>query len=124
MSQLPLKRQSKDSSEAFSTRGVFSSGYLLRHLRGESEHFVSAADAEDTYEFARGLWAENHVAMRKRGEAFTCSKFIEPVLQRMGWALIPQEAMPANFTTLKRPDYCLFLSEEEQQRGRTRGLLI
>jgi len=115
MSQLRLKLQSKDSSEAFNTRGVFSSGYLLRHLRRESDHLVSAAEAEETHNFARELWADNHVAMRKRGEAFTCSKFIEPLLQRMGWALIPQEAMPANFATRKRPDYCLFLSEEEQR---------
>jgi hypothetical protein len=117
MSQLRLKLQSKDSSEAFNTRGVFSRSYLLRHLRRESDHFVSAVDAEGSHNFARELWAENHVAMRKRSEAFTCSKFIEPLLQRMGWALIPQEAMPANFATRKRPDYCLFLSEEEQREA-------
>jgi hypothetical protein len=51
MSQLRLKLQSKDSSEAFNTRGVFSSGYLFRHLCRESDHFVSAADAEDAYNF-------------------------------------------------------------------------
>ena len=42
MSQLRPKRL---------TRGVFSSGYLLRHLCRESDHFVSAADAEDAYNF-------------------------------------------------------------------------
>src|SRR5439155_9822203 len=64
------------------TRGVFSRGYLLRHLRRESDHFVSAADAEDTYNFAGELWGKNRVAMRKRSEAFTCSKFIELRLGR------------------------------------------
>jgi hypothetical protein len=115
MSQLRLKLQDADSSQAFTTRGVFSRGYLLRHLRAESEHFASTAEVEHAYRFARDLWAENYAAMRKRGEAFTCSKFIEPLLQEIGWALIPQESMPASFQTRKRPDYCLFLSQEDQR---------
>jgi hypothetical protein len=115
MSQLRLRLQTGDSSQGINTHGIFSRGYLLRHLRADSEHFASAADAERLHNFARDLWAENYIAMRKRGEAFTCSKFIEPLLQKVGWAVIPQESMPASFQTRKRPDYCLFLSEGEQR---------
>ena len=59
------------------------------------------------------IWRARVTALGRQNEAFNCSTFLEPILDRLGWLRIPQQSMPNDFTTRKRPDYCLFTSEVE-----------
>ena len=93
------------------THGLLSMAYIARHLQ-ESPGFPSLADTTSVYEQIVGLWRENVAALRRRNEAFTCYTFLEPVLDQLGWRRIPQQSMPGNMGTRKRPDYCLFSSDE------------
>ena len=91
--------------------GLLSSAYLARHLK-ESNQFASKADATVAYELACRLVREQIPALRKRGEAFTRSTFLDPLLDALGWRRVPEEAIPGGFGTRKKPDYCLFTTEE------------
>lgn len=95
------------------TNGIFSTSYLSRHLP-ETGDFASVGDVEATYSLVRSLIADSLTALGRRGEAFTCSRFLEPILDALGWRRLPQEAMPTGgFGTRKTPDYCLFASDAD-----------
>jgi hypothetical protein len=93
------------------TRGLFSGTYLERHLP-QSREFVSERDAQAVYELTNELVRNHLEALQKQNEAFTCSTFLEPLLDALGWRRIPQQSMPAGMVTRKRPDYCLLASDE------------
>ena len=59
------------------------------------------------------IWRARLTALGRQNEAFTCSTFLEPILDRLGWLRIPQQSMPNDFATRKRPDYCVFTSEAD-----------
>src|SRR5438128_554967 len=61
------------------------------------------------------IWQRHLTALSRprTNEAFTCSTFLEPVLDRLGWRPIPQQSMPAGLATRKVPDYCLFTSDAD-----------
>jgi len=93
------------------THGLLSGTYLARHIRASGQ-FASTVEATAAYDLVCRLVRENADALRRRGEAFTCSTLLEPILDALGWRRIPQESMPGNLGTRKKPDYCLFSSEE------------
>ena len=93
------------------THGLLSGAYITRHLK-QSPEFASLQDATRAYERIAALWRQHAVAMRGQNEAFTCSVFLEPVLDELGWKRIPQQTMPGSMDTRKRPDYCLCTSDE------------
>jgi hypothetical protein len=95
---------------ALETRGVFSLAYLSRHLP-LSQQYASQTDVGQAYREIVEIWTRQLQALRARGEAFTCSSLLEPIMDRLGWKRIPQQSMPTGFVTRKRPDYCLFASE-------------
>lgn len=108
--QLGLPLRSKNFAAATDIRGVFSAVYLARHLRGSKE-FVSEQEISEAYQQIYDLWQQHAIALARRNEAFTCSTFIEPVLDLLGWRQIPQAAIPSDLGTRKKPDYCLFASD-------------
>ena len=93
------------------THGLLSAAYISRHLQ-QSPEFASLQDATHAYERTAALWRQHVSAMRRQNEAFTCSTFLEPVLDELGWQRIPQQFMPGSMVTRKRPDYCLYTSDE------------
>lgn len=93
------------------TNGVFSLAYLLRQL-GQSPSFAAPSDVAAAYELVCRLYRQHGVALKKQNEAFTCSTFLDPVLDALGWHRIPQQSMPSSMGTRKRPDYCLVTSEQ------------
>jgi len=111
--QLGLILQGEGFEGALETRGLFSLAYLSRHLTIAPE-FASAAECGAIHREIGEIWHRHLRALssRRRNEAFTCSTLLEPILDRLGWRLIPQETMP-NLTTRKKPDYCLFTSETD-----------
>jgi len=112
--QLGLSLAGEGFEGALETRGVFSLAYLLRHLNSAPE-FVSEQDCAGVFREIAEIWQRHLPALRhpRTNEAFTCSTFLEPVLDRLGWRRIPQQSMPTGFATRKVPDYCLFTSDAD-----------
>lgn len=93
------------------SNGLISEGYITRHLAHSAE-FSLSSDIKHIHNRINNLRNTYEQAMRKRGEAFTCSTYIEPILDELGWHRIPQQSLPEGIGTRKRPDYCLFTSEQ------------
>lgn len=77
------------------THGLLSAVYLTRHLK-ESDHFASPPETIPAYEVVCSLMGDHIAALRLRNEAFTCSTFLEPLLDVLRWRRIPQQSMPSN----------------------------
>jgi hypothetical protein len=107
--QLGLGLRGEGFEGALETRGVFSLAYLSRHLNLAQE-FAREQDCAVAFREIGEIWRRHLTALRRQNEAFNCSTFLEPVLDRLGWRRIPQQSMP-NLATRKRPDYCLFTSD-------------
>ncbi len=109
--QMTLALPGEDCKGPVETRGLFSKSYLTRRLRADPL-FASAAESADAYALVCRNVREQGDALRRRGEAFTCTVLLEPMLDALGWSRLPQENMPGNLGTRKRPDYCLFSSDD------------
>ena len=110
---MALALQGEGFEGALECRGVFSSGYLVRHFKAAPE-FAALDETRRAYDSVAALWKQTARSLPRRNEAFTCSAFLEPVMELLGWRRIPQAAMPATgFGTRKRPDYCLFSDEQD-----------
>lgn len=110
LDQLGLNLRGEGFEGALEARGVFSAAYLTRHLRNAPE-FAREQDVTQAFREIGEIWRARLTALGRQNEAFNCSSFLEPLLDRLGWLRIPQQSMPNDFTTRKRPDYCLFTSE-------------
>ncbi|MDX9792291.1 MAG: hypothetical protein RBU24_02205 [Kiritimatiellia bacterium] len=108
---MTLALPGEDSRGLLETRGLFSKSYLTRHLRADSL-FAPASESAGAHALVCRLVREHGDALRRRGEAFTCTALLEPMLDALGWRRLPQENMPGNLGTRKRPDYCLFTSDD------------
>lgn len=109
--QLSLALDGEDFSGPAETNGLLSLTYLLRHLK-QSESFASTSETGGAYKLVCDLYHKHAAALRKQNEAFTCSMFIESILDSLGWYRIPQQSMPKSMGTRKCPDYCLIVSED------------
>ena len=95
-------------------RGILAPNYLRQHL-ALSEHIPSSQEIIPLYEAVRRRWVENYAGLRRQGEPYTRSKFLDPTLRDLGWRFVPESLLPQG-NTRKRPDYCLFADEETEQR--------
>jgi len=110
--QLGLNLRGEGFEGPLEARGVFSTAYLARHLRNAPD-FASENDVTTAFREIAEIWRLRLTALGRQNEAFNCSSFLEPILDRLGWLRIPQQSMPNDFATRKRPDYCLFTSESD-----------
>jgi hypothetical protein len=92
-------------------KGLLSLVYLLRHLP-TTAGYATDTECAAAYRLAFELCAKHAAALRKQNEAFTCSVLLEPLLDALGWHRIPQQTMPGDLGTRKRPDYCLIPSAQ------------
>jgi len=77
---------------------------------------VPAADEVlPLFEKLKSRWLENFHGLRRQGEPYTRTKFIDPTLINLGWFFIPEKNLPEG-NTRKRPDYCLFANEAIEKR--------
>ena len=113
--QLGLTLQGEGFEGALETRGVFSLAYLSRHLAVAPE-FASPDECAAIHREIGEIWQRHLTALRRQNEAFNCSTLLEPILDRLGWRRIPQQSIP-NLETRKKPDYCLFTSEQDFLAG-------
>jgi hypothetical protein len=98
-------------------RGLFSDYYL----EGDGEdggRFASREDvvalqeeADETFEDLRELYQERRSELEGANERQTEKRFLEPVLERLGWASQPQVSTQ-NLGQRSRPDYALFTSKK------------
>jgi len=102
-------RDAPAGANSFACRGIFSSSYLLKHF-AEQPGYPTEIEAGSVYAEAKKLWEENVAGLRKQGEAYTRTHFLDPVLAALGWEFIPETKMPKlpKGTKKNRPDYCLF----------------
>ncbi len=115
-SQLSLGIRDTEQSAAIVCRGIFSFNYLQQHS-AKSEGFPTPGDAQPVYERLKKRWLEDYVGLSRRKEAYTRTQFLDPLLNEIGWAFIPEQDLPSKAVTRKRPDYCLFLNGEARQRA-------
>lgn len=114
--QMSLGLRDPDSVGPLQARGIFSVNYLRRHLAA-SNHFPTVEEVAPFFEKARDLWLKNFTGMSKRSEQYTRTTFLDPVLGDLGWHFIPEQKLPSQGPTRKRPDYCLFETDEVKTRA-------
>ena len=108
---LPLREEGPNNPR-IESYGLLSKTYISRHL-SPPDGCSSNNEASTAYETVKKIWHERADALRRRNEAFNCNNFIEPVLKELGWCCLPEQSMPAQFTSRKVPDYCLFTTESD-----------
>lgn len=114
--QLGLALSGEGFSGPAQAKGLFSLAYLERHLAPAGLK-ASADEAGVAYNLLRQFAAGQLLALRRQNEAFTCTTLIEPVLKSLGWRVIPEQSMPKSTGTRKRPDYCLFATDDAYQQA-------
>src|SRR6266568_6568355 len=86
LDQLGLNLRGEGFEGALEARGVFSAAYLARHLRSAPE-FATEQDVTRAFREIAEIWQARVTALSRpnSNEAFTCSEFLEPILDRLGW---------------------------------------
>lgn len=95
-------------------QGIFTPHYI-RRLVDDSQFVLSPQEARPLYDKLKSRWLANLPGLRKQGEPYTRTKFLDPSLLDLGWHFIPEKHLP-EVKTKKKPDYCLFPDEQIQQR--------
>src|SRR5438128_1076112 len=92
--QLGLGLRGEGFEGRLEARGVFSTTYLMRHLRGAQE-FATENDVAQVFQEIAEIWRVRVAALSRSrsNEAFTCSELLEPILDRLNWRRIPQQSM-------------------------------
>lgn len=109
-------RDAPVGADCSTCRGIFSASFFTRHFQLQPG-FPSEAEVLSLYAEARRLWEQNAAGLRKQGEAYTRTQFIDPLLVALGWEFIPETKMPKvpAGTRKNRPDYCLFTNAATRQ---------
>ena len=113
-SQMSLGIKDGELSSAFVCKGIFSANYLHQHF-GKSGEFPTIEDVRPIYEKVKNRWLEEYAGLRTQKEAYTRTEFLDPVLKEIGWTFIPEQELQSKGVTRKRPDYCLFLNDEDRK---------
>lgn len=97
----------------WSCNGVFTVPYLRQQLTIPG-FLPTDSEITNLYEVLRSRWIDNFAGLRKRNEAYTRTRFLDPTLGDLGWYFIPEASLPEGMTR-KKPDYCLFANEEAER---------
>lgn len=111
--QLELALDDREPDAAFACRGVFSPAYLKRALLASPPE----PEVEQAYKAIQAIWTSRATGLRKGNEAYLRTHFLDRVLPLLGWHFIPEVRSRGFGEGGKRPDYCLFASEEAQQQA-------
>jgi hypothetical protein len=99
---------------SFVCNGLFSESYLRRFM---SEPEVNRDENRSLYAEIRSLWEAEYHGLRRRKEAYTRNRFLDPVLRGLGWSFIPEESLPSLGRSSQCPDYALFGDEPSRERA-------
>lgn len=98
-------------------RSLFSSHWLENRLQHEPEWQELRGEATTALEKLAALWeSERTLVALYDNEQSLEHAFIQPVFKAIGWDLIYQTYLPGG-----KPDYALFLSEEDRRASLTAG---
>src|SRR3990167_9537814 len=114
VSQLDLISDDGPNEGWWSCQSIFTRPYLKRYM-ANPEHVPSVDEVRPLFEKLKARWLDNLPGLRRQGEPYTRTKFLDPSLLDVGWHFIPEKNLPHG-NTRKRPDYCLFGEEETEQR--------
>src|SRR5437660_1708514 len=93
--------------------GVFTRPYLRQQF-ANNEICPPSSEVEPLYESLKKRWLDNLAGLQRQGEAYTRTRFLDPTLGDLGWYFIPEASLP-ECPTRKKPDYCIFPSEETER---------
>jgi hypothetical protein len=91
---------------------LFSNHWLEERLKLEPEWSEAREQSRQALERLADLWRRERGRVASYSEAGLEQAFIQPVLSELGWALVYQTHLRG-----RRPDYALFLSEEQKDRA-------
>src|ERR1700720_529443 len=112
--QLGLINSDGPSDEGWwSCHGIFTRPYLRQQMLN-SEISPAASEIQSLHETLRATWLDNLAGLRRRNEAYTRTRFLDPSLSDLGWSFIPETSLP-EVATRKKPDYCLFADEDTER---------
>jgi type I restriction-modification system DNA methylase subunit len=114
INQLDLIADDGPSEGWWTCQGIFTRPYLKRHL-ANPEHVPSPDEVRLLFEKLKARWLDNLPGLRRQGEPYTRTRFLDPTLLDLGWHFIPEKNLPQG-KTRKRPDYCIFGEEETERR--------
>jgi Uncharacterized conserved protein len=101
--------------------GIFTKPYLRQQL-ANNEIYPPTSEIEHLYDALKTRWLDNVAGLRRRNEAYTRTRFLDPSLNDLGWYFIPETGLP-DIGTQKKPDYCLFGNEETERSVATSDAL-
>ena len=92
------------------TEGLFSPHYLQHRLPNpNSPAWPDEAEAEAVFEFAQAQFSQYHAALQTATEEDCESKWIVPLLEKLGFGSNPRKAIPGT-PALLLPDFLLYAS--------------
>jgi Eco57I restriction-modification methylase len=97
----------------WSCHGIFTGPYLRQQM-SINEICPPVSEIESLYEGLRARWLDNLAGLRRRNEAYTRTKFLDPSLSDLAWYFIPETSLP-DVATRKKPDYCLFADADTER---------
>ena len=107
--QIPLP----EFERPWETRGIFSEHYIQTKLR-QSDLWPHENEVTPVMQLCSQLWNRLSVTLGKKNEAFTRQEFLDKVLTGLGFAFLPNTALPLS-SARKEPDYLLFADEASKE---------
>ncbi len=92
------------------TKGIFSEHYIRTRLQG-SKLWPQEEKVKSLWELSSNLWNKLHIALGRGNEELTKREFLEPILNKLGFACLPESGLPSGGT----PDYLLFADEATKE---------
>ncbi|MBI4722726.1 MAG: hypothetical protein HY769_07005 [Candidatus Stahlbacteria bacterium] len=92
------------------TKGIFSDRYIRTKLK-DDKLYPNEERVKLLWEFCSNLWNKLHIALGKGNEELTKREFLEPILEKLGFAYSIEISLPGGST----PDYLLFIDEKSKE---------
>lgn len=106
------KQQLELALGPFRNQRLFADHFLRERLSDWPE--FAGLDAAGLFDRLRELWQAEAPALQGSNEAQTEERWIQPVLQALGFAYTVQVGIPVGLNR-RQPDYALFLSDQDRQ---------
>ena len=102
-----------ESQNEWETKGIFSEHYIRTKLK-TSSLWMEEEQVKPLWEFCKNLWDKLHITLGRSDEEFTMQEFLEPILNKLGFAYLRRKRLPLGG---KEPDYLLFVDETTKQKS-------
>jgi type I restriction-modification system DNA methylase subunit len=100
--------------QLYENRGVFSEHYIRSRLKQSTFWPQSDSVIDSIWVFCRDLWNKKYLRLAKGSEAVIRQEFIDKVLEKLGFAYLPNTSLPLSYSK-QEPDYILFSDDETKE---------